>query len=87
LLESKKIADLADIYYMPVTRTMSLARLAPWRRPTARRPSGISGRMSLTGYPVQLGTAEAWEKYAIYDRPFIKDGRIQPDKRRDSASH
>jgi len=30
------------------------------------------------GYPkVQLGTAEAWEKYAIYDRPFLKDGRIQ----------
>jgi len=79
LLESKKIADLADIYYMPVCAhnvasplgTLASAHCAAAIRDFRMHEFNV-------GYPrVQLGTAEAWEKFAIYDRPFLKDGRIQ----------
>jgi L-alanine-DL-glutamate epimerase-like enolase superfamily enzyme len=79
LLESKKIADLADIYYIPVCAhnvasplgTLASAHCAASIRDFRAHEFNV-------GYPkVQLGSAEAWEKYAIYDRPFIKDGRIQ----------
>jgi L-alanine-DL-glutamate epimerase-like enolase superfamily enzyme len=79
LLESKKIADLADIYYMPVCAhnvasplgTLASAHCAASIRDFRAHEFNV-------GYPrVQLGTSEAWEKYVIYDRPFIKDGRIQ----------
>jgi L-alanine-DL-glutamate epimerase-like enolase superfamily enzyme len=79
LLESKKIADLADIYYMPVCAhnvasplgTLASAHCAASIRDFRAHEFNV-------GYPkVQLGSSEAWEKYAIYDRPFIKDGRIQ----------
>lgn len=79
LLESKKIGDLADIYYMPVCAhnvaspvgTLASAHCAASIRDFRSHEFNV-------GYPkVQLGTAEAWEKFAIYDRPFLKDGRIQ----------
>jgi len=79
LLESKKIADLADIYYMPVNAhnvASPLGTLASAHCAAAIRD--FKGHEFNVGYPkVQLGSSEAWEKYAIYDRPFIKDGRIQ----------
>ncbi len=79
LLESKKIADLADIYYIPVCAhnvasplgTLASAHCAASIRDFRAHEFNV-------GYPkVQLGSSEAWEKYAVYDRPFIKDGRIQ----------
>ena len=79
LLESKKIADLADIYYMPVYAhnvASPLGTLASAHCAAAIRD--FRAHEFNVGYPkVQLGTTEAWEKYAIYDRPFIKNGRIQ----------
>lgn len=79
LLESKKIADLADIYYMPVCAhnvASPLGTLASAHCAAAIRD--FRAHEFNVGYPkVQLGTTEAWEKYAIYDRPFLKDGRIQ----------
>jgi L-alanine-DL-glutamate epimerase-like enolase superfamily enzyme len=78
LLESKKIADLADIYYMPVCAhnvaspigTMASAHCAASIRDFRSHEINV-------GYPdSRLGSVEAWEKFAIYDRPFLKDGKI-----------
>jgi L-alanine-DL-glutamate epimerase-like enolase superfamily enzyme len=74
LLESRKIADLADIYYMPVCAhnvasplgTLASAHCASAMRDFRAHEFNVGG-----------GTIEAWEKYAVYDRPFIRDGRIQ----------
>ena len=81
LLETKKIADFADTYYLPVTMHMihspvgflAEAHCAATIRDFLRHEFNI-------GYPKPrdpLGTTDEWEKYAIYDRPFIKDGHIQ----------
>jgi L-alanine-DL-glutamate epimerase-like enolase superfamily enzyme len=99
LLESKKIADLADLYYIPVNAhnvcspigtlasAHSAASMRDFRthefnvgyppaelprnfRPNAGSPLGVSPALA-------LGSTEAWEKYAVYDRPFIKDSHIQ----------
>jgi len=79
LLESKKIADLADLYYLPVTAhnvASPIGTLASANCAAAIRDFRV--HEFNVGYPrVQLGSSEAWEKFAIYDRPFIKDGQIQ----------
>jgi L-alanine-DL-glutamate epimerase-like enolase superfamily enzyme len=99
LLESKKIADLADLYYIPTNAhnvctpigTIASAHCAasirdfrghefnvgysPAAVPPSSRPDQATARR--TSSPGMMGNPELWEKYAIYDRPFIKDSHIQ----------
>jgi len=77
LLESRKIADLADIFYMPVCAHsaasplgfMASAHCAATIRNFKAHEHSV-GRFS-----------DAWEKFVIHTEPLIKDGEIQvPDK-------
>jgi len=75
LLEARKIADLADIFYLPVCAhnvASPLGTIASAHCAAAIRD--FAGHEMNCG---RLNSWDLWEKYAIYDRPFVKDGRIQ----------
>jgi L-alanine-DL-glutamate epimerase-like enolase superfamily enzyme len=75
LLESKKIADLADLYYLPVCAhnaasplgTLASAHCAASIRDFRRHELSLGPHLS----------SEAWEKFVVYDGPIIKDGKIR----------
>lgn len=77
LLESKKIADLADIFYMPVSAHIASSPLGF----VASAHCAASMR-NFKAHEHSVGRfSEAWEKFVLYTEPLIKDGRIQiPDK-------
>ncbi len=77
LLESKKISDLADTFYMPVCTH------------SAASPLGFMASAhcaaSMRNFKAQEHSVgrfgDAWEKFVILDGPIIKEGKIQiPDK-------
>lgn len=76
LLESKKIADLADMFYMPVCShcmgsplgLIGSANAAATMRDFLAHELNIANLAPAT---------EEWEKFVEYDRPIIEDGRIQ----------
>jgi L-alanine-DL-glutamate epimerase-like enolase superfamily enzyme len=75
LLESKKIADLADVFYLPTCAHNVASPLG-----TIASAHCAASIRDFVGHEFnfgRLGSVETWEKYAVYDRPFIKDGRIQ----------
>jgi L-alanine-DL-glutamate epimerase-like enolase superfamily enzyme len=75
LLEAKKIADLADIFYLPTCAHNVASPLG-----TIASAHCAASIRDFVGHEFNFGrlnSFEAWEKYAVYDRPFIKDGRIQ----------
>ncbi len=79
LLESKKIADLADIFYIPVCAHNVASPLGTMA--SAHCAASIRDFRGHEWNYGSLGSAEAWERYARLDGPIIKDGRIQiPDK-------
>ncbi len=79
LLESKKIADMADVFYMPVCAhnvASPLGTLASAHCAAAIRD--FKGHEWNSG---RLGAPENWERYVLHDGPLVKDGHIQlPDK-------
>jgi len=77
LLESKKIADLADTFYMPVCAHIASSPLGFMA--SAHCAAAVR---SFKAHEHSVGRfSKAWEKFVIHDEPLIKDGRIQiPDK-------
>ena len=77
LLESKKIADLADTFYMPVCSHIASSPLGFMA--SAHCAAAIR---NFKAHEHSVGRfSEAWEKFVIHSEPLIKDGRIQiPDK-------
>jgi L-alanine-DL-glutamate epimerase-like enolase superfamily enzyme len=77
LLESKKIADLANLYDIPVcahTASTPLGAIAAAHCAASMRDFRAM-EFSIGPYPpVDI---EGWEKYVIYDVPVIKDGNYQ----------
>ena len=93
LLESKKIADLADIFDMPVCAhnaigplgTIASAHCAASMRDFKAHELSF-GRLNGNANEMPWGHVEGdpvrgWEDFVIHDGPLVKDGRIQiPDK-------
>ena len=74
LLESKKIADLADLYSIPVCAHLAGTPLASVA--SAHCCAAIADFRAHEFSPGGL-TTEEWEKLVIYDGPVIKDGKIR----------
>ncbi len=79
LLEARKISDLADLYYIPTNAhnvASPIGTLASAHSAAAMRDfRGHEFNVGHTGGRAYFW--ENWEKFAIYDRPFFKDGNIQ----------
>lgn len=77
LLESKKIADLAETFYMPVCAHCASSPLGFMA--SAHCAAAMRNFKALEHSVGRF--AEAWEKFVIRDGPLIKDGKIEiPDK-------
>jgi L-alanine-DL-glutamate epimerase-like enolase superfamily enzyme len=77
LLESKKIADLADTFYMPVCAHIASSPLGFMA--SAHCAAAIRNFKAHEHSVGRFG--EAWEKFVRHSGPLIKDGRIQiPDE-------
>ncbi len=77
LLESKKIADLANLYDIPVcahTASSPLGAIAATHCASSIRDFRAM-EFSIGPHPPQ--DADAWESFVIYDVPVIKNGRYQ----------
>ncbi len=74
LLESKKIADLAEMYAMPVCAHLAGSPLAAVA--SAHCAAAIADVRAQEFSPGNM-TPEEWEKAAIYDGPVIKGGKIR----------
>jgi L-alanine-DL-glutamate epimerase-like enolase superfamily enzyme len=77
LLESKKIADLANLYYIPVcahTASSPLGAIAATHCAAAMRDFRA---MEFSISPTPPIDVEGWESYVIYDGPVIKDGKYR----------
>jgi L-alanine-DL-glutamate epimerase-like enolase superfamily enzyme len=75
LLESKKIADLAEIYSIPVCAHNTAGPLG-----TVASAHCAAAIRDFRCHEFALGhllTPETWEKFVIYDGPVIKDGKIR----------
>ena len=79
LLEAKKIADLAEIYYIATNAhnvASPIGTLASAHSAAAMRDfRAHEFNVGPTGGKASFW--ENWEKFAVYDRPFIKDGHIR----------
>jgi L-alanine-DL-glutamate epimerase-like enolase superfamily enzyme len=77
LLESKKIADLASLYDIPVcahTASSPLGAIAAAHCAASMRDFRAM-EFSIGPYPPV--DVDGWEKFVIYDVPVIKDGKYQ----------
>jgi L-alanine-DL-glutamate epimerase-like enolase superfamily enzyme len=72
LLESKKIADLAELFELPVCAHVASSPLGALA--SAHCAAAIRDFRAQEFSPGALST-EAWEKFVIYDGPVIKDGK------------
>jgi L-alanine-DL-glutamate epimerase-like enolase superfamily enzyme len=77
LLESKKIADLANLYYIPVCAHLASSPLGAIASAhcAASIRDFLAMEFSITANPPV--DVDAWEKYVIYDSPVIKNGKYQ----------
>jgi L-alanine-DL-glutamate epimerase-like enolase superfamily enzyme len=76
LLESKKIADFADIFYMPVCAhnvASPVGALAAAHCAASIRDF----KAQEFAYGSRIPNMEAWQHYVIHDGPILKDGRFQ----------
>jgi L-alanine-DL-glutamate epimerase-like enolase superfamily enzyme len=73
LLESRKIADLADTFYMPVCAHSASSPLGFMA--SAHCAASIRNFRALEHSVGRFG--EAWEKFVIHREPLIKEGHIQ----------
>ncbi len=77
MLESKKIADLADTFYMPVCAHSASSPLGFMA--SAHCAASMRNFMAHEHSVGRFG--ESWQKFLILNEPLIKDGNIQiPDK-------
>jgi L-alanine-DL-glutamate epimerase-like enolase superfamily enzyme len=74
LLESKKIADLAELFELPVCAHSASSPLGALA--SAHCAAAIRDFRAQEFTPGPLST-EAWEKFVIYDGPVIKDGKYR----------
>jgi L-alanine-DL-glutamate epimerase-like enolase superfamily enzyme len=74
LLESKKIADLAELFQLPVCAHIASSPLGALA--SAHCAAAIRDFRAQEFSPGALST-EAWEKFVIYDGPVIKDGKYR----------
>jgi L-alanine-DL-glutamate epimerase-like enolase superfamily enzyme len=74
LLESKKIADLAELFYLPVCAHIAASPLGALA--SAHCAAAIRDFRAQEFSPGAL-SPEAWEKFVIYDGPVIKDGKYR----------
>jgi L-alanine-DL-glutamate epimerase-like enolase superfamily enzyme len=77
LLESKKIADLAELYDIPVcahTASSPLGAIAAAHCAASMRDFRA---MEFSIGPTPPQDVDGWEKFVIYDGPVIKDGKYQ----------
>jgi L-alanine-DL-glutamate epimerase-like enolase superfamily enzyme len=74
LLESKKIADLAELFQLPVCAHIASSPLGAVA--SAHCAAAIRDFRAQEFSPGALST-EAWEKFVIYDGPVIKDGKYR----------
>ncbi|MFC1693984.1 mandelate racemase/muconate lactonizing enzyme family protein [Candidatus Latescibacterota bacterium] len=75
LLEAKKIADLADIFYIPTCAHNVASPIG-----TIASAHSAASIRNFLGHEFNYGNMKdhlAWEAFAVYDRPFIKDGKYQ----------
>jgi len=79
LLEARKISDLAELYYIPTNAHNVASPIG-----TLASAHAAASMRDFRGHEFNVGHTggkqafwENWEKFAIYDRPFIKDGNIQ----------
>jgi L-alanine-DL-glutamate epimerase-like enolase superfamily enzyme len=75
LLESKKIADLADLYYLPVCAHNAASPLG-----TLASAHCAASIRDFRCHELALGlqpASETWEKFVVYDGPIVKDGKIR----------
>jgi L-alanine-DL-glutamate epimerase-like enolase superfamily enzyme len=72
LLESKKIADLADLFYLPTCAHLAASPLGAIA--SAHCAAAIRDFRAQEFSPGSLTTDE-WEKFVVYDGPVIKDGK------------
>ena len=78
LLEAKKIADLANLYYMPVATHNVMGPIATIA--SANCASTMLDFIGHESYDYSENSRDGhanWEKLVIYDREIIKDGHIQ----------
>jgi L-alanine-DL-glutamate epimerase-like enolase superfamily enzyme len=77
LLESKKIADLADAFYIPVC---AHSAASPLGFIASAHCAAAIGNFRAHEHS-EGSSGDAWEEFAILDWPLIKSGKIQiPDK-------
>jgi L-alanine-DL-glutamate epimerase-like enolase superfamily enzyme len=74
LLESKKIADLADLFYLPTCAHLAASPLGAIA--SAHCAAAIRDFRAQEFSPGSLTTDE-WEKFVVYDGPVIKDGKYR----------
>jgi len=74
LLESKKIADLAELFEIPVCAHIASSPLGALA--SAHCAAAIRDFRAQEFAPGRL-TPEEWEKFVIYDGPIIKDGKYR----------
>jgi len=74
LLESKKIADLADLFYLPVCAHLASSPVGALA--SAHCAAAIRDFRAQEFSPGNLTTDE-WEKFVVYDGPIIKDGKYR----------
>jgi len=75
LLESKKIADLADLYGIPVCAHNVASPLGSLA--SAHCAAAIRDFRAQEFAPGSLPNTDAWEKAVIYDGPVIKNGKYR----------
>jgi len=75
LLESKKIADLAELYQLPVCAHNVASPLGSLA--SAHCAAAIRDFRAQEFAPGDPAHAELWEKIVIYDGPIIKDGKYR----------
>ena len=79
LLESKKIADLADLYSIPVCAHNVCSPLGTLA--SAHCAAAIADFRAHEFVFANMASSDKWEKFVIHDGPIIKGGKIQiPDK-------
>jgi L-alanine-DL-glutamate epimerase-like enolase superfamily enzyme len=74
LLESKKIADLADLFYLPVCAHIAASPVGALA--SAHCAAAIRDFRAQEFSPGSVPTDE-WEKFVRYDGPVIKDGKYR----------
>jgi len=75
LLESKKIADFADLFEIPVCAHSASSPLGSLA--AAHCAAAIRSFRAMEFSPGRLPNTEAWEKAVIYDGSVIKDGKYR----------